>query len=148
MCLITMFNSFLPSIINMPRQHPDHDENYLCPLSQAMPYLARSAFSFEKENIEVLQPYFNFQHEGKHLLKQMERFGTSLGKSSDEVAQAYAAAQRAQETFERTCRERGREIMSRVSSPWARHSVCSMSAPPTRHRQVGYGRVVKDSRRS
>jgi predicted nucleotide-binding protein (sugar kinase/HSP70/actin superfamily) len=111
----------------MPRQHPDHDENYLCPLSQAMPYLARSTFSFEEEDIEVLQPYFNFQHEQKHLLKQMERFGESLGASKSAVQEALAAAQKAQDTFERACRERGREIMTQLGN--YRQAVVILSRP-------------------
>ncbi|MFC1683428.1 acyl-CoA dehydratase activase-related protein, partial [Candidatus Zixiibacteriota bacterium] len=118
---------FLPSIINMPREHPDQDENYLCPLSQAMPYLARSAFSFEEEDIEVLQPYFNFQHEEKHLIKQMERFGKSLGKSKTAIKEALAAARKAQATFESKCLERGREIMTRLGD--FRQAVVILSRP-------------------
>jgi predicted CoA-substrate-specific enzyme activase len=118
---------FLPSIINMPRQHPEHDENYLCPLSQAMPYMARSAFSFEARDIEILQPYFHFQHDQKMLLREMERFGKSLGASGEAVKQAFAAARNAQEIFENKCKERGREILTQLDR--YRQAVVILSRP-------------------
>jgi predicted CoA-substrate-specific enzyme activase len=105
---------FLPSIINMPRTHPDHRENYLCPLSQAIPYIAKSAISFKEVHIEILEPYFHFQHQRRRLLQELYRLGQSLGQSEDAVQGAFAAAQEAQATFERKCRERGQEILARL----------------------------------
>ena len=102
---------FLPSIINMPRAHPEQGENYYCPLSQGLPYIARSALSAEALGAEFLEPYFHFQHEPKHLQKEMVRFGKSLGASPGTVKKALAAAWRAQQAFEERCRQRGREIL-------------------------------------
>ena len=102
---------FLPSIINMPRQHPDHGENYYCPLSQGLPYIARSAISIDPEQVRFLEPYFHFQHEPRHLLREMIRFGKELGAKPAEVEKALAAAWTAQQAFERRCRQRGREIL-------------------------------------
>jgi len=103
---------FLPSIINMPRSHPDHQENYLCPLSQAIPYIAKSAISIEEGHIELLDPYFHFQRDRRQLFREIYRFGQGLGKSKETVTEAFAAAQEAQATFERKCFERGQEILS------------------------------------
>ncbi len=105
---------FLPSIINMPRTHPDYEENYLCPLSQAIPYIAKSAISFPEEQVELLDPFFHFQHRRQFLLQQMVRFGRSLGASKKEVQRAFDAAQKAQSGFERKCQQRGREILARL----------------------------------
>jgi predicted CoA-substrate-specific enzyme activase len=106
---------FLPSIINMPRIHSDHTENYLCPLSQAIPYISRSAISFKEAQIEFLEPYFHFQHHRRQLLQEIVRFGRSLGKSEEAIRGAFAAAQEAQATFERRCQERGEEILANLS---------------------------------
>jgi predicted CoA-substrate-specific enzyme activase len=106
---------FLPSIINMPRSHPDHTENYLCPLSQAIPYIIKSAISFKEKKVELLEPYFHFQHDHRRLLREMCRFGQSLGKSEKAVGEAFAAAEKAQATFEDKCRQRGQQILARLS---------------------------------
>ena len=102
---------FLPSIINMPRQHPDHGENYYCPLSQGLPYIARSAISTDPEQVRFLEPHFHFQHEPRHLQREMIRFGRELGASPGEVRKALATAWTAQRAFEERCRGRGREIL-------------------------------------
>jgi predicted CoA-substrate-specific enzyme activase len=103
---------FLPSIINMPRAHPDHGENYYCPLSQGLPYIARSAISCDAQGAEFLEPYFHFQHEPKRLQREMIRFGKSLGVSPSQVKKALVAAWKAQHDFEQRCLRRGEEILA------------------------------------
>jgi predicted CoA-substrate-specific enzyme activase len=106
---------FLPSIINMPREHPDHGENYYCPLSQGLPYIARSAISCHPEQVRFLEPYFHFQHEPRHLQREIIRFGKELGAKPSEVKKALTAAWTAQHAFEGRCRRRGQEILESLT---------------------------------
>jgi len=102
---------FLPSIINMPREHPDQGENYYCPLSQGLPYIARSGIPHDPRQVRFLEPYFHFQHEPKYLQREMIRFGKELGATPPEVKKALTAAWTAQRAFVARCRRRGEEIL-------------------------------------
>jgi len=105
---------FLPSIINMKRTHPDIEQSYNCPYTQAFPYTVKSAINFEKHGVQVLQPVINLGTGRVGLEKPLVKMARELNIPSKKVKMAVSAALDVQENFSSALQARGTEVLANL----------------------------------
>ncbi|MBI2252858.1 MAG: CoA activase, partial [Armatimonadetes bacterium] len=78
---------FIPSIINLPKMHPNYKESVPCPYVQSIPYTLKAAFHEKSKEIKLLTPLieFNYPEEMyknlKNLLKKINLNPKKLNKA-------------------------------------------------------------------
>ncbi len=105
---------FLPSVINMPLSHPSLERSFTCPYIQAFPYAVKSAIDFKARGVKVLTPIIHFGWERKNIEQALVKMGRELGKNGDEVREAMAKAQAAQDSFYASLKRRGQEVLQNL----------------------------------
>ena len=118
---------FLPMVMNMKQSNPSMIHSFNCPYVQAFPYIARSAFDFEKHGVRLLSPVIAFGWGDSTAVKMLMRFGRELKKGKKELRRAITIAQKAQETFYEKLHRRGEEVLN--SLPPGRIPVVIVSRP-------------------
>jgi predicted CoA-substrate-specific enzyme activase len=103
---------FLPHIVDLKKQSPDFEFSYICPYSQALPYIVHSAINFTKLGVHLIQPVLYFGRGYGQLLRGLKRLGGRLGISSAEIRRATEQAEAAQERFYLRMSHRGSKILS------------------------------------
>jgi len=103
---------FLPHIVDLKKQSPDFEFSYICPYSQALPYIVHSAINFTELGVHLIQPVLYFGRGYGQLLRGLKRLGGRLGISSAEIRRATEQAEAAQERFYLRMSHRGSEILS------------------------------------
>jgi predicted CoA-substrate-specific enzyme activase len=100
---------FLPHVVRMPREGACRD-SYLCPITQAGPYVLAKAFP----EVRCLAPVLDFTggYEASPVLEEMAV--RELGASREQAAQAWGAAVRAQADAERRLRELGERALAQA----------------------------------
>ena len=106
---------FMPFIITSVADENNPTVNYNCPWIQTFPFMIQGAFRDDPRQQKFLIPTLHFRYGSRVLEKQLaeymkERFGMSPSK----VRKAVREAENAQDTFESSVRERGREAMNRL----------------------------------
>lgn len=86
------------------------DRNVSCVLAQGEPYCLKAAFS-ELRSDKVLSPVLNFTNGLHEAEKEFIKTGKKLGASRKEAKQAYAAAIKNQEDFNRKVKEMGSGVL-------------------------------------
>ncbi|MCX8044672.1 MAG: acyl-CoA dehydratase activase [Desulfobacterota bacterium] len=105
---------FLPCIVNAPPFVPDAAASYICLYIQSLPYTVRAAIDTSAYRTTILSPPLHLGWGKTTFLPQLEALGQELGCAAAQVRKAYETAQRAQEYFSQTLRERGRAAIAAV----------------------------------
>jgi predicted nucleotide-binding protein (sugar kinase/HSP70/actin superfamily) len=100
---------FLPSIINMDRDDPRQQRNFLCPYIQTIPYTLTSALGLREE--EMLHPVLHFADGPKRLAGELAAVAEPLRRTRAEIRKAAAMAWDALMQFREAMQARGREIL-------------------------------------
>ncbi len=100
---------FLPHVKRMPRPGPCRD-SYLCPISQASPFLLAAAFP----EVRFLTPVLDLSRGYTCGPENEEFFAQEFGVRREAVAQAWEAAKSAQLAAERAMRELGQKALERA----------------------------------
>jgi predicted CoA-substrate-specific enzyme activase len=106
---------FLPSIVNLKRDNPDQDENYLCPYVQTIPYTVKAAFDFSAYRTKVLCPVVHFDRPQRRITKALAETMKPLGISRSEVARAVKVAHATQDQFEAALERRGQQALKALT---------------------------------
>lgn len=110
---------FVPSIVGMPKFHPEMEHSQNCPYVQSFPYVVRSAISFENYGAELLSPAIPFGWGEKEVEDALIEFGRYLGKSPSEVRWALRCAWDFYNRFLKACKAKGREVLEELKG-WER----------------------------
>ncbi|MHC4130673.1 MAG: acyl-CoA dehydratase activase [Planctomycetota bacterium] len=106
---------FLPSIVSMTALYPENEHNQLCPYVQSIPFQANSAFSDKLGDTKTLTTPIRMG-EGKKLLYQsFFELGKKLGLSMKTVRKALKEALLAQENFETTLIQKGKQTLEQLA---------------------------------
>jgi predicted nucleotide-binding protein (sugar kinase/HSP70/actin superfamily) len=105
---------FLPSIVSMTASFPQNKHNQLCPYVQSMGYQAETAFCERLGSTKILTVPLRLGEGEKLMRRTFAELGGKLGVSAGAVGRAIEEGFRAQEGFERTLQEKGREILGRL----------------------------------
>jgi len=100
---------FLPSIISMPAEYGG-EYNKLCPYVQSFVYQVRAAFAGKFGQTKILDAVMRFGEDERLMRKSFMDLGRKLGCKGG-VRNAIKEAFAAQAGFERSLREKGREIL-------------------------------------
>ncbi len=104
---------FMPSVINMRKQSESTLNSFACPYAQSLPYTSRASIDFDELGVKVESPVVFFG-KAKTALANLTAFGKSLGKSKKEIADAFAAAEDAQDRFYRACLDEGSRFLADI----------------------------------
>ncbi|MBF0495252.1 MAG: CoA activase [Deltaproteobacteria bacterium] len=105
---------FLPSIINIKHQDQRIQQGVVCPYVQSLAYTVHSAIRFEASGVRLVQPVLHFGDGEKILKKGLYELGQQLGVDKGEINHAYLRGIKAQDDFNATLQERGRQILSQL----------------------------------
>jgi len=102
---------FLPSIVSMTPAFPENKHNQLCPYVQSLPYQAIAAFGEKRGETKILNAVLRLGEGNRLLRKTFGELGKKLGASPASVRRAIREAFAVQAAFDRTMKEKGREIL-------------------------------------
>jgi len=102
---------FLPAIIDLPPICKDFSLGMLCPYVEALPYMIKAAFPFNKSGIKLLDPVLYLGRQGWYKKESIKNLAKSLKVSTNEVANAWEKAEFAQSKYRRALRERGNCVL-------------------------------------
>ncbi|MDH4164452.1 MAG: acyl-CoA dehydratase activase-related protein, partial [Nitrospirota bacterium] len=100
---------FLPSFVRFPAAHGKGRTSQACPYAQALPYLARAAFSLS--GTMVLEAPLHLQ-DAKHFAASVRAVGRALGKGRKAAERASRAGQEAQKRVDAAVKARGKEVLA------------------------------------
>ncbi|HNS33270.1 MAG TPA: acyl-CoA dehydratase activase, partial [bacterium] len=103
---------FLPMVLNMEQKNPSMEQSFNCPYVQTLPFIARSAFDFEKEGVKLLNPIIAFGWGKDYAASRLMKLGKKLGSGRKSTGKAIDAAYKAQSLYQKTLRERGRKVLA------------------------------------
>jgi len=106
---------FVPSIINVKRDLPHQENNYLCPYVQTIPYQLRAVIDFDRYETTLLAPVLHFDWGRKAVYDSLCSLCKEMGVSRRDIKRAMEAAEAAQERFDNRCQERGKEVLQNLS---------------------------------
>lgn len=106
---------FLPSIVSMTASFPENQHNKLCPYVQSLAYQARAAFGEKTGETEILTVPIHLGEGQKLLRKSFYILGDKLGVSNSAVREAIKKGFDAQSSFEQALKEKGFEILSKIT---------------------------------
>ena len=102
---------WIPSLINMSRDHPACRDNQPCPYVTAAPYQVSAVLEARGCRVKIFQPPVRFQEGRRGLLECLRPLSADLKTTPAGLRRAIDRAWRAQEAFEEACRARGREVL-------------------------------------
>lgn len=95
---------FLPALINMNLDGSQSEHNFNCPISQAAPYLIRSAFRGELP--PVIAPALHMQYGTASLLQELKPVLRDLGIAAASIRKAFRSAEQQQRRYEAELKSR------------------------------------------
>lgn len=102
---------FLPAIIDLPSVHKDFSLGMLCPYVEALPYMLKAAFPFNKLGVKLIDPVLYLGRQGWYKRESIKNLAKGLKLSTKEVASAWERAEFRQSVYERALRARGDTIL-------------------------------------
>jgi len=105
---------FIPSIINMPKEHPEFLQSYICPYVQSLPYIIRSTINFADYGIKVIEPYLKFIYGDQKTKKELKRVLKPLKISSGQINEAYNTAVIEQNKFYEMLEDYGKNVLKNL----------------------------------
>ncbi|RUM88337.1 MAG: CoA activase [Thermodesulfatator sp.] len=106
---------FLPQITDLPSDHPRLAGGKVCPYVQGLPWAIHASINFEEFGARVLSPVLHLGTGGSLLREEFRELARELGVSWSEMKRALAAAEAAQEDFQRWLKIRGQRLLSALS---------------------------------
>ncbi len=103
---------FVPHFRDL-KSYEEHGHANFCPITQALPYYIKKAFS-EMDEDRFLTPVISFKYGLSKALESFVEMGNKLGISSREVEAAFNVANGKQEEFFKRYREMGVEALKRA----------------------------------
>jgi predicted nucleotide-binding protein (sugar kinase/HSP70/actin superfamily) len=103
---------FLPTVIDMPKASDDIVNSYVCPYVQAVPFMAPAAMEDVDWAGRLLRPIIHFSHGDAAVRRQFEAMAVGLGVGKSRARAAVTEAFAAQQRFQDSLRERGREVLA------------------------------------
>ncbi len=104
---------FLPFIVNMKASGDNPTNNCNCPWVQASPFMIKSAFKEQPVRDKLLMPSLHFRFYKYALKKELGEFMKEhFGIKPSKTWKAILDADMAQDEFENSLRERGKEILN------------------------------------
>ncbi|MCE1247927.1 MAG: acyl-CoA dehydratase activase [Firmicutes bacterium] len=103
---------FLPSVINLKNVYEGFQESIACPYGQSLPYMLTMALDLDKQDkVKILRPVVRFDKGTRGISNGLRALAVELGVHFKEITHAVKAAEKAQDEFYKSCRERGLEIL-------------------------------------
>ncbi|HET6514422.1 MAG TPA: acyl-CoA dehydratase activase [Thermodesulfovibrionales bacterium] len=99
---------FIPSFINMNAGHEEFERGFACPLTQTIPYAARVAH----RDATIIAPVVNLQADRKSFVNELTKSFEPFGVKRAQMSEAMRSAEKTQEEFFRSVREKGSEVLS------------------------------------
>ncbi|MFA5424610.1 MAG: acyl-CoA dehydratase activase-related protein, partial [Phycisphaerae bacterium] len=106
---------FIPSVVSTKAEYPNNKHNHFCPYVQTFAYQVRTGFADKLGKTKILTLPMRFGEGEKLIIKSFIALGKSLGVSASRSRSAYAEALAAQTEFETTLRQKGEEILSKIT---------------------------------
>ncbi len=106
---------FFPSIVSMTASFPNNKHNQLCPYMQSFAYQVRAAFADKLGRTKILSLPMRFGEGEKLFNRSFIELGKLLGAKASQVKAALRKAGSAQEEFDNSLKQKGAEILSKVS---------------------------------
>ena len=97
----------IPSFTNINQSGDEYQRGVACPYVQAIPYIAASA----AVELKAITPVIDFSRGINYLKKELSRVFKDYGIKKRDVDRAIGTAQLAQDEFQRTIKEKGKEIL-------------------------------------
>jgi len=105
---------FLPSIINLEKEHSKFSHSYNCPFVQSAPYTIEASVNIKEKGIKILTPHLKLMAGKNTVIKELKRALKPLKVKSTDIKIALEKAERAQEKFSEKLLARGKEILETV----------------------------------
>jgi len=106
---------FLPSIVSASASFPNNKHNQLCPYVQSFVYQVKTAFADRLGRTKILSLPMRFGEGEKLFNRSFIELGKLLGVKASQVKTALRKAGAAQEEFDNSLKQKGAEILSKVS---------------------------------
>ena len=103
---------FLPVVVDMPKSSDDIVNSYVCPYVQALPYMAPAAMDDVDWAKCLVRPVLHFSRGRKAIGRELETMAAGLGVGRAQARRAVAEAFAAQDRFQQSLKDRGREVLA------------------------------------
>jgi len=106
---------WLPSIVSMPAEYPENRANQLCPYVQTIPYQMRAVLSAKGVELNgrknrLIDLHLRLEDDGQ-LRRTLRPLAGMLNVTKTQINRALAVAMNTQRSFEKACRQKGREVL-------------------------------------
>jgi predicted nucleotide-binding protein (sugar kinase/HSP70/actin superfamily) len=118
---------FLPSIINVREDGAPHENSFLCPHIQAMPYTISANFELDKFHSELLNVPVSMEMKQESLEEELKGLRKHFGWPMDKFQTAIRAGLKNQEKFYSQVIKRGREFLEQRDQ--SKPAICIISRP-------------------
>ena len=119
---------FIPFVVNAKAGKDNPTSNCNCPWIQSYPFMIRSAMKDERDKEKLLIPTLHFRYFGRVLNKELSSFFCEkFGISRSRVVRAIKVADKAQNNFEKSVEQRGRQVLA--SLPEDKEAVVILGRP-------------------
>ena len=102
----------IPSLLSLPRDHESQHYNHLCPYVQSLPYQIESALGLTASGVGVFSPVLDLEDGYDACWPALRDWAAPQRIAEGDLADALEAAVEAQEEFDASCIERGREVLA------------------------------------
>lgn len=106
---------FIPSVINLKKPSEDIPNTFACPYAQSIPYTVRASINFEAMDVKVDTPIIYFGAGKEGALRNLVRYGKTIGRSKRDIEKAFNIAIDVQDVFYKSCHEEGQEFLSHLN---------------------------------
>ncbi len=101
---------FLPSFININKPHDEFSRGIACPYIQTIPYVSKTAF----KGLKLITPVINTGLGKEYIEKELSKVFMEFGIQRKVIKEAIRIAEKAQENFETSVKEKGGKILSNL----------------------------------
>ncbi len=106
---------FIPSVINLKSPSKHVSNTFSCPYAQSVPYTVKASIDFESSGAKIDSPVIYFGRGAAEVLKNLIKYGKSIGKKKRDIEKAFDAAMKSQEAFYTKCQEIGARYISELN---------------------------------
>jgi len=118
---------FLPSIINIREDHDPHENSFLCPYIQSIPYTIQANIDFNEYSSQLITVPISLKMEKEYLYQALSELRIEFGWGDHEYRQAIKSGLEMQDEFYRALLEKGREFIANRDK--SKPAVCIISRP-------------------
>ncbi|MBD3216823.1 MAG: CoA activase [candidate division Zixibacteria bacterium] len=118
---------FLPSIINVREDGAPHENSFLCPHIQSIPYTIAANFDMEKYHSKLINVPISMEMKADQLIDELEDLRKHFDWTQDKFEAAIEAGLRNQNGFYDKIAEKGREFIGTRDE--SKPAICIISRP-------------------